>query len=99
MDDDTFRTGVPVAGPVTLDFDAGGRAAAIRFGTVEQVLTEPIYLLIGEVDAVGIRSGTIAENVTNPNARWVQANRSADPIIKQNGWAVSSPSLADSRSL
>jgi prepilin-type N-terminal cleavage/methylation domain-containing protein len=98
-DDDTFATGGPVAAPLTIDFDASGAAVAVRFGTVEHVLLQPLNLLIGEVDDVGIRVGTVAENVTNGNALWVSIPRSGDATVKPNGWSVSRPTLVDSRTL
>jgi prepilin-type N-terminal cleavage/methylation domain-containing protein len=100
MDDDTFTLGSPISGPVTIDVAPSGSILAVRFGGLEQIPTAPLYLLIGERDAVGIRNGSVAENVTGSERLWLRIQRTNGQVtIVPNGWAPSRPTLADARGL
>lgn len=100
VDDDTFGTGSAISGPVIIEVQPSGRIGAVRFGGIEQTPMAPIYLMIGQLDAVGLRVGSVAENVTDANSLWVRIDRTSGRVeVLPNGWSQSRPTLANSRTL
>ena len=99
MTDDQWGTGATVAQDVMIGFSPRGQIAWVRIGATERIPTDPIWLLVGEVDAAGLRPGTVAANVENPNSRWVRLDSHGQVSVVPNGWSVGRPTLSDSRGL
>lgn len=99
----SFGTGAPIAETITLDFRPDGSVAAVRFagGTIpEQEPTQPIFLCVGKIEAVGLVNHGLPANAVDPDCRWVRIVPQTGRVsVLPVGWSPELPTLDASRSV